>query len=77
LSGQREPGTNRAADVSEKAVRLLAAAGREEFGWPEIAPNIPFGGVKGSGIGRNCGQVGLDAYAELKTVIVHKDPVVS
>jgi hypothetical protein len=31
----------------------------------------------GSGIGRNCGQVGLDAYAELKTVVVHKDPAVS
>jgi acyl-CoA reductase-like NAD-dependent aldehyde dehydrogenase len=40
----------------------------------EIAPNIPFGGVKASGIGRNCGQPGLDAYAELQTVIVHKDP---
>ncbi|KPM52185.1 hypothetical protein ACG83_31015 [Frankia sp. R43] len=40
----------------------------------EIDPRIPFGGVKSSGIGRNCGQVGLDAYAELKTVIVYKDP---
>ncbi|OHV42666.1 aldehyde dehydrogenase family protein [Pseudofrankia sp. BMG5.36] len=40
----------------------------------EIDPKIPFGGVKSSGIGRNNGQVGLDAYAELKTVIVYKDP---
>ncbi|MBL7496695.1 aldehyde dehydrogenase family protein [Frankia sp. CNm7] len=39
----------------------------------EIDPKIPFGGVKSSGIGRNNGQVGLDAYAELKTVIVYKD----
>jgi acyl-CoA reductase-like NAD-dependent aldehyde dehydrogenase len=38
----------------------------------EVAPHIPFGGVKSSGIGRNGGQVGLDAYTELKTVIVHK-----
>jgi acyl-CoA reductase-like NAD-dependent aldehyde dehydrogenase len=39
----------------------------------EIAPNIPFGGVKASGVGRSNGKVGLDAYAELKTVIVYKD----
>ncbi|WTW92200.1 aldehyde dehydrogenase family protein [Streptomycetaceae bacterium NBC_01309] len=40
----------------------------------EIAPHIPFGGVKSSGIGRNNGQVGLDAYAELQTRIVYKNP---
>jgi acyl-CoA reductase-like NAD-dependent aldehyde dehydrogenase len=40
----------------------------------EVAPNIPFGGVKASGIGRSCGQVGIDAFAELKTVIAYKDP---
>jgi acyl-CoA reductase-like NAD-dependent aldehyde dehydrogenase len=40
----------------------------------EVAPNIPFGGVKSSGIGRSCGQVGIDAFAELKTVIAYKDP---
>jgi acyl-CoA reductase-like NAD-dependent aldehyde dehydrogenase len=39
----------------------------------EIAPHIPFGGVKSSGIGRSNGQIGADAYAELKTVIVYKD----
>jgi len=40
----------------------------------EVAPHIPFGGVKSSGIGRNNGQPGTDAYAELKTIIVYKDP---
>lgn len=39
----------------------------------EVAPNIPFGGVKASGIGRSCGQLGIDAFAELKTVITYKD----
>jgi acyl-CoA reductase-like NAD-dependent aldehyde dehydrogenase len=40
----------------------------------DIGPNIPFGGVKSSGIGRSCGQVGIDAFAELKTVVTYKDP---
>lgn len=39
----------------------------------EVAPHIPFGGVKASGIGRNNGQPGTDAYSELKTIIVYKD----
>jgi acyl-CoA reductase-like NAD-dependent aldehyde dehydrogenase len=38
----------------------------------EIAPHVPFGGTKRSGIGRNCGTVGIDAYAELQTRIVYK-----
>jgi acyl-CoA reductase-like NAD-dependent aldehyde dehydrogenase len=38
----------------------------------EVAPHVPFGGCKASGIGRSGGQVGLDEYAELKTVIVYK-----
>jgi acyl-CoA reductase-like NAD-dependent aldehyde dehydrogenase len=39
----------------------------------EVAPHIPFGGVKSSGIGRNNGRPGTDAYSELKTIIVYKD----
>ena len=39
----------------------------------EVAPHVPFGGVKSSGVGRNCGQIGLDGYAELQTQIVYKD----
>jgi acyl-CoA reductase-like NAD-dependent aldehyde dehydrogenase len=38
----------------------------------EVAPHVPFGGCKASGVGRSGGQPGLDEYAELKTVIVYK-----
>jgi len=38
----------------------------------EVAPHVPFGGCKDSGIGRSGGQPGLDEYAELKTIIVYK-----
>jgi acyl-CoA reductase-like NAD-dependent aldehyde dehydrogenase len=38
----------------------------------EVAPHVPFGGCKSSGVGRAGGQPGLDEYAELKTVIVYK-----
>lgn len=38
----------------------------------EVAPHIPFGGTKLSGIGRNCGTPGIDAYAELQTRYVYK-----
>jgi acyl-CoA reductase-like NAD-dependent aldehyde dehydrogenase len=64
------------ADVA----RGQALAARLECGttWinhhTEVAPEIPFGGVKESGIGRSSGRVGLDGYAEYKTVIVYKDP---
>jgi acyl-CoA reductase-like NAD-dependent aldehyde dehydrogenase len=38
----------------------------------EVAPHVPFGGCKSSGVGRAGGQPGLDEYAEFKTVIVYK-----
>ncbi|KAM0332200.1 hypothetical protein ACHAQA_002475 [Verticillium albo-atrum] len=34
-------------------------------------PRIPFGGVKQSGIGRELGQAGLDAYSQIKAVHVN------
>ncbi|GAB7051008.1 aldehyde dehydrogenase family protein [Catenuloplanes indicus] len=40
----------------------------------EVAPHIPFGGVKDSGIGRECGTAGVDGYAELQTQYVYKKP---
>jgi succinate-semialdehyde dehydrogenase/glutarate-semialdehyde dehydrogenase len=33
-------------------------------------PAAPFGGVKQSGIGREQGMVGLEAYSELKSVFI-------
>lgn len=38
----------------------------------EVAPHVPFGGTKLSGIGRNCGTPGIDGYAELQTRYVYK-----
>lgn len=55
-------------------------AGRLECGtvWvnhhTDVAPEIPFGGFKGSGVGRSNGRPGLDAYAELQTQVIYKSP---
>jgi acyl-CoA reductase-like NAD-dependent aldehyde dehydrogenase len=38
----------------------------------EIAPHIPFGGTKNSGVGRSSGKPGIDAYSELQTQITYK-----
>jgi acyl-CoA reductase-like NAD-dependent aldehyde dehydrogenase len=38
----------------------------------EIAPHIPFGGSKHSGVGRSGGTPGIDGYAELQTQYVYK-----
>ena len=35
-----------------------------------LSPEIPFGGMKQSGVGRANGAVGIDHYCELKTVSV-------
>jgi len=35
-----------------------------------IDPALPFGGFKQSGIGREQGREGIDAYTELKTVVI-------
>jgi len=32
-----------------------------------IDPNMPFGGVKQSGIGREAGRAGIESYTELKS----------
>ncbi|MBL0116827.1 MAG: aldehyde dehydrogenase family protein [Sphingomonadales bacterium] len=55
-----------------------AIAGRMESGstWVNrhglVQPDVPFGGMKLSGIGRANGNAGLDSYAELQTVSVAK-----
>ncbi|WP_159553155.1 aldehyde dehydrogenase family protein [Citricoccus sp. K5] len=60
------------ADVQEG----LRLAGRLRTGgaWvnrhPLVGASIPFGGAKQSGLGREGGQIGLDAFCELKTVSV-------
>ncbi len=34
----------------------------------EIAPHVPFGGIKCSGVGREFGEEGLEAYTEIKVI---------
>jgi acyl-CoA reductase-like NAD-dependent aldehyde dehydrogenase len=38
--------------------------------WLPSTPEAPFGGVKQSGIGRECGQEGLEKFLEAKTVYI-------
>jgi acyl-CoA reductase-like NAD-dependent aldehyde dehydrogenase len=42
--------------------------------WLPSTPEAPFGGVKQSGIGRECGQEGLEKYLEAKTVFLGGSP---
>jgi succinate-semialdehyde dehydrogenase/glutarate-semialdehyde dehydrogenase len=56
--------------------RLLRVAERLEYGIVGAnsglisAPNVPFGGVKESGYGREGGEVGIDEYVDVKYVLV-------
>lgn len=42
--------------------------------WLPSTPEAPFGGVKGSGMGRECGQAGIYEYLEMKTVFIGATP---
>ena len=57
-------------DVSNahKLAALLRAGSVYINCWGEVDPGAPFGGYKASGIGREHGRAGLDAYLETKTV---------
>jgi succinate-semialdehyde dehydrogenase/glutarate-semialdehyde dehydrogenase len=56
--------------------RLLRVAEQLEYGIVGVnagiisAPNVPFGGVKESGYGREGGSVGIDEYLDVKYVLV-------
>jgi acyl-CoA reductase-like NAD-dependent aldehyde dehydrogenase len=53
---------------AHKLAALLNAGSIYVNCWGETDPGAPFGGYKASGIGREHGQAGLEAYLETKTV---------
>ena len=42
--------------------------------WGALDPNTPFGGVKQSGFGRDCGEESLDDWTTVKTIKFAIDP---
>ncbi len=44
--------------------------GTYAINWYAFDPGSPFGGYKNSGIGRESGPEGLEAYCELKSVLM-------
>ena len=56
---------------AHRLAALLKAGSVYVNGWGASDPAAPFGGYKASGIGREHGHAGLDAYLELKTVFVN------
>jgi len=58
----------------QKAIRAAVGGLKAGIVWVnqhlKIPPEVPFGGVKESGVGRENGVQSLDAYTEAKTVLV-------
>ena len=69
------------AVFSRDTARALRVAGRIESGICHIngatvhdEPQMPFGGVKGSGIGHFGGKAGIDAFTDLRWITVQTTP---
>lgn len=60
------------ADV-KRALRVARAVRAGTFGVNgyTVMPNVPFGGYKASGLGREGGHEGIDAFLETKTIMVN------
>jgi acyl-CoA reductase-like NAD-dependent aldehyde dehydrogenase len=54
--------------AAHRLAGLLRAGSVYINSWGQVDPSAPFGGFKASGIGREHGHDGLDAYLETKTV---------
>jgi len=52
------------------AVAQRVRTGTMGINWYAFDPTAPFGGFKNSGIGRENGPEGLDAYCELQSVLM-------
>ena len=51
-------------------VMLLVVVSVAVNDWLPATPEAPFGGMKQSGLGRECGLEGFEEYTELKTVFI-------
>ena len=69
-SAQRAPSTKDIA-AAHKLAALLRAGDIWINTWSAGDPAAPFGGFKASGVGREHGREGLEAYLENKTVWVN------
>ena len=61
--------TNR-LDRAQRAIDALHAGTVWVNTHNMVDPNMPFGGFKASGVGREHGRSAIEAYTELKSVIV-------
>ena len=59
---------------TEKATKIITneldAGFGQVNGTVRSSPELPFGGVKGSGFGRECGMQGMQEFANIKTIII-------
>ena len=58
--------------VMQKAVSALDAGTVWVNQHAKVLPEVPFGGVKESGLGKENGAAVLDDFTEIKTVVVRK-----
>ena len=75
LANDTEYGLGASVHTSDvkRALRVARAVRAGTFGVNgyTVMPNVPFGGYKASGLGREGGHEGIDAFLETKTIMVN------